>query len=254
MSSAVAFADLLARSDVWRGQLAATGLPAVASGFAALDAELPGGGWPRGGLTELLCDAAGGGELSLLLPALASLSGDGGWLLMVAPPYPLCAPAWAAAGVALARLLVVAPAGERAARDALWAAEQSLASEAPAAVICWSATAEARAVRRLQVAAAAGPAACFLIRPGRAVAEASAAPLRLALAAGEEGRLAVRIVKRRGPPLARPLQLTVPRPAPWSRPYGASDVHAHATPVAAVARAVPATALPRRVAAVSRLA
>ncbi len=46
---------------------AATGLP---TGFSLLDAQLPGGGWPQGALTEILCDEQGFGEVSLLLPAL----------------------------------------------------------------------------------------------------------------------------------------------------------------------------------------
>ena len=67
----VALSDVLARPDIWRGDCRADAiLPTVASGFAMLDAELPGGGWPRGALTELLCDGSGVGEISLLQPAL----------------------------------------------------------------------------------------------------------------------------------------------------------------------------------------
>ena len=41
------------------------------SGYAALDAALPGGGWPEAALVEVLLAADGLGELSLLLPTLA---------------------------------------------------------------------------------------------------------------------------------------------------------------------------------------
>lgn len=240
MMEAVSFAEVLARPDVWRGgHLADSGLPTVPSGFAELDAELPGGGWPRGAVTELLCDKAGYGELSLLLPGLQRLCADDGWLLAVAPPYPLQAAAWAAAGIALARLLVVAPDAstnkKQAALDALWAAEQSLASDAPAAVLCWSAGADAKAVRRLQVAAASGHGALFLVRPAGAAQQSSAAPLRLQVEAGAEGRLAVRILKRRGPPLSHPLHLAVARPAKWRIHHGTS-----------LARPAPAAPVPRR--------
>ena len=37
----------------------------LASGFAALDRELPGGGWPCGALTELLGGLEGIGELQI---------------------------------------------------------------------------------------------------------------------------------------------------------------------------------------------
>lgn len=206
--------DVLARSDIWRGdRLAQAPLPAVATGCPELDAVLPGGGWPCGALTELLVDGAGLGELSLLTFALMKIRESGGWSLLVAPPHPLHAPAWAAAGVDLARLAVVSPASGR---DALWAMEQALASGAPRAVIGWAPHADARALRRLQVAAAGSDALAFLFRSTRLAVDASAAPLRLQLA-GEEGQLAVRILKRRGPPLAAPLRLALPRPASLRR-------------------------------------
>ncbi|MDD5249018.1 MAG: translesion DNA synthesis-associated protein ImuA [Rhodocyclaceae bacterium] len=230
-------AAVLARPDVWRGgHFAAASLPALASGFAALDAELPGGGWPRGALTELLVDGVGLGELGLLLPALRAVRAAGGWSLLVGAPYPLHAPAWAAAGLDLARLVIVSPSAER---DALWAMEQALASAAPAAVLCWTAGAAARAVRRLQVAAAAGGAAAFLFRPARAAATASAAPLRLALAADAAGRCAVSILKRRGPPLAAPIHLDLPRPV---RNHESALAGARSAPAAARSAFQPACA------------
>jgi len=202
--------DVLARPDVWRGDRSpAAPLPIMATGFAALDAELPGGGWPHGALTELLVDGSGLGELSLLTFVLAGIRESGGWSLLVAPPYPLHAPAWAVAGVDLAHLAVVSPVSGR---DALWAMEQALASSAPRAVVGWAPYADSRAVRRLQVAAAGSDALAFLFRSTRMAVDASAAPLRLQLA-GEAGKLAVRILKRRGPPLAAAICLALPRPA-----------------------------------------
>lgn len=208
-----------ARPDIWRGdRLAEAPLPTLASGFPVLDAELPGSGWPRGALTELLVDGHGLGEISLLLPALRALRDSGGWSLAVAPPQPLHAPAWMEAGVDLARLMVVSPASER---DALWAMEQALASGAPRLVLGWAAHADARQLRRLQVAAVQGGMLALLFRPIRAGQDASPAPLRLALAAGGEGRLAVRILKRRGPPMTTTLLLKLSRPAAW-RTHGSS--------------------------------
>ncbi|MFP5349540.1 MAG: hypothetical protein ACLGHO_06815 [Gammaproteobacteria bacterium] len=61
-------AEILLRPDVWRGEAAAP-VPAVATGFAALDAVLPGGGWPRAALTEVTFPRPGIGELQLFLPA-----------------------------------------------------------------------------------------------------------------------------------------------------------------------------------------
>jgi hypothetical protein len=212
MAQVSQLAEVLARPDVWRGDhFAATSLPVLASGFAALDAELPGGGWPRGALSEILLDGAGLGELTLLMPALCAQDGA---LLLIGMPYRPHAPAWMAAGIDLARLAVVDTACER---DALWAMEQALASGAPGAVLCWTKAADARALRRLQVAAAAGGSAAFLFRSMHAAREASAAPLRLALAADADG-LVVSILKRRGPPLTASLHLQLPRPVRYGSP------------------------------------
>ncbi len=129
----VALADVLARGDVWRGDtLAALPETTIPSGHAELDAELPGGGWPRGNLTELLVDQGGVGEMSLLLPALAHLSAAGGWLALVAPPWQAHAPAWQAAGIALERLVVV-----RAGQQVGWCVEQLLACGGFAGVLAW---------------------------------------------------------------------------------------------------------------------
>ena len=52
---AVPLSALFARHDIRRGDaLAQVASPSVPTGFATLDAELPGGGWPTGCLTELL--------------------------------------------------------------------------------------------------------------------------------------------------------------------------------------------------------
>lgn len=208
LQSPVALSDVLARGDVWRGDSLAN-LPeaAIPSGYPELDAELPGGGWPRGNLSEFLVERSGFGEMSLLLPALARLSAAGGWLALVAPPWQLHAPAWAAAGIALERLLVVKAGGQ-----AVWCLEQLLASGGFAGVLGWAEQAlDPRALRRLQVAAEGRPVFAGLWRSTAAAAAPSPAPLRLAMAAGEGG-VTVRILKRRGRPASRPLLLGIARP------------------------------------------
>jgi len=206
----VDLAAVLARGDIWRGDALAS-LPeaSIPSGHAALDAELPGGGWPRGNLTEILVDRSGLGEMALLLPALTQLSAAGGWLALVAPPWLPHAPAWAAAGVALERLVVV-----RAGRQAAWSVEQLLASGGFAGVLAWpEAGLDARALRRLQVAAEGRSVFACLWRSTATAGSPSPAPLRVLLnPASAAGALSVQILKRRGRPAARPLFLSIPRP------------------------------------------
>jgi len=213
MPLTVALAEVLARGDVWRGDALAS-LPdsAIPSGHAELDVELPGGGWPRGNLTEILVDRGGLGEMNLLLPALSAISGAGGWLALVAPPWLPHAPAWAAAGVALERLVIV-----RAGREVGWCVEQLLVSGGFAAVLAWPGEGiDARALRRLQMAAEGRRVFACLWRSTAAAQAPSPAPLRVLLDAGD-GRLAVRIIKRRGRPATRPLVLSIPRPGRSSR-------------------------------------
>lgn len=236
-ASPLSLEALLVRPDVWRGgqwSAASAGIPALSSGYAPLDAELPGGGWARGALTEVLSAGAGFGECSLLLPALAAVQAEGRWIMLVAPPYAVHAPAWAA-HLDLSRLLVVAP---EARRDALWAAEQGLSSGAPGAVLCWATQIENTAVRRLQVAAAAATGLAFLFRPERAAGESSSAPLRLRVSAGARGRLAVDLLKRRGAPCRQRLQLDVPRPLAWRKSHEIADLAGTASPELA-ARSAP---------------
>ncbi|MDR0775120.1 MAG: translesion DNA synthesis-associated protein ImuA [Azonexus sp.] len=206
--NAAPLAEILARGDIWRGDALAE-LPAatIPSGHAELDAELPGGGWPCGALIELLATQAGIGEMSLLLPALARLSASGGWLALVAPPWQPHGPACAAAGLHLERLVVV-----RAGRQAAWCCEQLIASGGFAGVLAWpERDFDARALRRLQVAAEGRRVFAALWRPVAAMQVPSPAPLRIVLDA-VAGALSLQIIKRRGRPAARPLNLAVPRP------------------------------------------
>lgn len=127
--------SLLRHPGLWRGSdLARTRFAGVPSGSAALDAQLPGGGWPVSAVTEILPAHEGIGELRILGPALAALSAQGRHLVWVAPPYLPYAPALAAAGIDMARLLIVRTGSER---DTLWAVEQALASNACGAVLAW---------------------------------------------------------------------------------------------------------------------
>jgi cell division inhibitor SulA/protein ImuA len=193
----------------------------MASGFAPLDAELPGGGWPAGALTELLPAHEGIGEVRLLGPALARLAAEKLTLAWIAPPYLPYAPALEAAGIDLARVLVVRT---RSPKEALWALEQALRSNACGAVLGWPREPSFAELRRLALAAEGSRTAAFLFRAPGAAREPSPAALRLGLES-RAGELAVRLLKRRGAPLARAIVL---RPAPVISPAAAS--HAVARP------------------------
>jgi hypothetical protein len=203
-----ALESILQQHPVWRGGAVSCAAPAVPSGFASLDRELPGGGWPAGALTEILGGREGVGELQLVLPALAALSWAGKRIVWLAPPHLPYAPALAAAGIDLAHLAVVRAPGRR---DALWAAGQVLRAASCHALLAWFAGARYEDLRRLAVAAEAGRAWVALFRPLQAAQESSPAALRIALEPDGDA-LSLHILKRRGAPAAAPLRLTVKRP------------------------------------------
>jgi cell division inhibitor SulA len=205
MAAAVALESLLAARTLWHaGRSAAIAADGESTGHPALDALLPQGGWPRRALTELLLPADGVGELSLLMPTLARITGEGGTLALVAPPYIPYAPAWQAAGVDLAALQVI----EAAPRDALWAFEQCLRSGACGAVLGWPLQADAAALRRLQVAADSGACLGFALRDRKHAVNASPAALRLECVRDGHGASAWQVRKCRGGPA--PAQAFVP--------------------------------------------
>lgn len=193
----------------------------VPTGFAVLDRELAGGGWPQNGLVELLCDGAGIGELSLILPAHAYLRnarylGPAGmlWITSTAWPYLPYAPAIAQAGVDLNQLIIAkAPHMQ----DALWAAEQGLLSGSVGIVMVWLPDQQPLdiSLRRLSQAANNSNALCVLVRPVIAAQRPSPAQLRIVLKAttpshqthGVDGALELNLIKRRGLPLGKTIVL-----------------------------------------------
>jgi hypothetical protein len=190
---------LLDDPRLWRAGRRDRHWPILPSGHALLDALLPGGGWPADRLTEIAVERWGSGELALFMPLLARLSRDepagaAGWIAWISPPFLPYAPACAAAGIDLARLLLVRARDDA---EALWAAEQALHSGACRIVLAWAGRADGRCLRRLQLAAESGRTPLILFRPPVTLAVPSPAALRLSLDAGAEGAR-LRLVKHRG--------------------------------------------------------
>ena len=258
-------------AGVWR----AAGLPlaeetTLSTGEPALDAVLPGGGWPVGALTELLQPQPHAHLWRLLAPGLAqALARQAGPVVLVAPPRTPFVPGLAALGLPAERWLWV-NAETPAAR--LWATEQALRCAEVAAVLAWLPQAGAADLRRLQLAAQRYRQLLFVMRPCAAQSQASPARLRLmveegaaqadvsGLAQRERGGegvaqdleafgsvrsargtappLRVHVLKRRGPPLVSPVLLPAQPPLLGrllrSRRREAFGVDVLATPYAVV--------------------
>jgi hypothetical protein len=191
---------LLGNPGVWRaGKSDGASAAVIPTGFVVLDQRLPGGGWPAQGLIEFLVDRPGIGELGVLLPALVALQqlSQESWLMMVSPPHEPYAPALAARGVDLKRLLVIRT------PEILWTMEQALRSMVCRAVVAWVGEKQSlrmQWLRRLQLAATQSRSLAVLCRPRCHARESSPAVLRLELEPAATG-LTVRVLKSRGGPL-----------------------------------------------------
>lgn len=200
---------LLKHPALWRGrQQHSSGKESLSTGHSKLDAVLPSHGWPIGALTEIMTASEGIGELSLLMPALQTLTRQQQWIALVAPPYIPYAPALTAAGIALDRILIVdaelnnnsstSNNNSNKQQDDFWATEQLLRSGIFSAVILWTVrSSNDRQQRRLQLAAEQGKAWAVCYRPEHAVKNASPASLRMSLRHHRQ-HLQVDIIKNRG--------------------------------------------------------
>ncbi|MFC6307210.1 hypothetical protein E2553_37690 [Paraburkholderia dipogonis] len=90
----------------------------VDTGYPALSEQLPGGGWPRGVLVELLLQQGGIGELRLLAPALAKVGNRP--IAMLNPMQTPNAAGLAYVGVPTDKVMMLTP---KSTADALWSAE-----------------------------------------------------------------------------------------------------------------------------------
>lgn len=187
--------------------------PVCPTGHAVLDAHLAGGGWPLGGVVEVLQDTPGPLPWALVAPALRR------WLAHRPPPAPEAhsrlvlvgpsgvplAAAWRAQGLNPGQWVQVNTADPA---RRLWACEQALACPSVGAVLAWLPQASFAALRRLQLAASRQGGLVWVCRPESARTQPSPAVVRLLLSAGTQpGHLCVHILKHRGAAVAQPLDL-----------------------------------------------
>ena len=203
----MALPDTLQHPNLWQGRRRSMRQASVSSGLRQLDTLLPDGGWPLGALCELLVARSGIGELSLLLPLLAQTSSNGGWMILIDPPWLPYVPAMQGHGLDLTRLLLVQT---RSAEESLWACEQALRGVRGGVVLGWLQGARQQPaftqLRRLQLAARHGQKAAFLFRDHQVAGQATPASLRLHLEADAQ-RLKLTLLKGRGAHSGQSLRL-----------------------------------------------
>ncbi|MGH1373324.1 MAG: translesion DNA synthesis-associated protein ImuA [Cellvibrionaceae bacterium] len=188
---------LLQLPNTWQASRGPQTLNAASTGHTELDKALHLGGWPQGATTELLQPAHHRCELQLALPALKQQQQDAAWLVMIDPPFPPFAPALAAHGLELDRLLLLYP---RDTKELLWSAVQCLQSGNCSSVLTWSQRSALldKDLRRLQQAAATGQCWHLLMRAIQTQQQASPSALRLRAERAPKGTLKLNILKQRG--------------------------------------------------------
>ena len=182
--------------SIWRGcDLGQQAGPVVSTGFSALDAELPGHGWPSQSLTEVLSPQPSVLEWRLIGPALRGIVAGGG-SIVVGPPKQPHLPGLRHVGIDEKHLVWVQA---EAPSERLWCTEQIVKSNSCGALVAWLPQARPEQIRRLQVCAQTCEGPIFLFRPAAAQHESSAAPLRVMATLGVDWELQVHVLKRRGP-------------------------------------------------------
>jgi cell division inhibitor SulA len=148
--------ELLSRNPaLWRGcEMAGQGDYGQSTGYPQLDGILPGRGWPRNAMIEIISSHWGMGELQLLIPLMRKVVAEGKWILWISPPYLLYAPALVQAGINTQHVLVIKL--ETSCKDALWSMEKALQTESCGLVLAWQNWLSSRVMRRLQLAAENG--------------------------------------------------------------------------------------------------
>ena len=210
---------LQSTKNLWRGgyQEGYAEQDCLGTGFASLDDLLPGSGWPRQGLIEVVNRRPGIGELQLFLPLMRTLIAQGLWVLWIAPPFSPYAPGLAQAGIDLRRVLVVAlpqkqfdgkrnpdvpvliSEGSMTSKDALWCMERALQTPHCGLVLAWQGQLPQRTLRRLQLAAVTGKAVGVLFMKQYSEHSPSSISLEIkGMAAEQQEYLDIDIRKARG--------------------------------------------------------
>ena len=149
--------------NLWRGcDMAGQGFHGIGTGYHELDDILPGRGWPSSGLVEVIARHSGMGELQLLIPLMQSVIKQGKWILCVAPPYLLNAPALTQAGIDIDQILIVKQ--DTPCKDALWSMEKAMQTETCGLVLAWQNWLPGKVLRRLQLAAEVGDTLAVLFK------------------------------------------------------------------------------------------
>lgn len=219
--SSLALAQLLRRSDVWRGY-SQQSVPRAAldTGYVALNGAFLHGGWPLGCLIEV-CQQSHS-EWQLLTPALRGT--HTGYIVLLNPPSTPFAQGFIQAGIDLDRVLVV-QAEQKA--DFLASFTELARAQACEAILAWQPkqALSYTELRKCLLAAADGCGLYVLFRDESNQKQSSPAVLRLSTNL-QSVDLQVRIFKQKGLLQKHSTQpISLPLPAPWQGLLPRNQLH-----------------------------
>ena len=136
------------RSTLWTGKsLGEAHTLHLSSGHPALDAQLPGKGWPTQTLIEVLPHHSHLGDVQIFLPAAKKLIRQGGSVILISPRQVPYLPSWMRDGIPPDRLIWIQAQTQA---DRLWATQKALQAHALTLIACWLPQARPDHMRRLQ--------------------------------------------------------------------------------------------------------
>jgi protein ImuA len=167
----------------------------AASGYRALDRELPNGGWPAAVLNELLLSEPDIGELNLLQHALPQMMADGKTLVLLASAERNLRAKLHEWNIDLNQVVLIEdehPASHIA------TVERIMRDENFGALLCWLPEARDDHLQRLHAAIGNSKGWAFIFRPLEEQHRPSPAMLRMICRAAASTCIATQIIKRRG--------------------------------------------------------
>ena len=215
--------DVLGRTDVWRGRAQGFRPQAcVDTGYAGLNSELLGGGWPLSSFIEICQPTNQHAEWLLLLPALCRTTS--GYIVLLNPPALPFAPALAHMGLDLERLLIVNTHNKA---DFLASFFELCRAQACDAVVAWQPrqVLSYSELRKCLLASADGLGLYVFYRPATQWRQSSPASLRLKVEVASSV-LRVEVFKQKGLlQLSSSRPVYIPFPDTWHKvlPHRALD-------------------------------
>ena len=173
--------ELIKKSLIWTDHASTYNFGFRETGYKTLDQILPGGGWPKYGLTEIFSERAGMGALRLVLPLIARMTRAQKKVIFVNPPYIPFPSALSFEGLELSNLIIINPPCKNASRgqEILRIYEDALKVEDCSIVLAWLSNVLFKDSRQLSLAALAGKNWGVTFLPLSAINSSSASTLRI---------------------------------------------------------------------------